>query len=109
MGRTDNAEAITRAINDFRDTEIMGPFLKKYGNEVLNMLTTEWNISDFGRVQREEGAAEILIELVERKMHIDSKTFDEAVAELHLTDKEIKQCYSMRKSTQDGHCGRQGV
>ena len=98
MGRTDNEEAIAKAINDFWDTEIMGPFLKKHGNEVLNMLTTEWNISDFGRVQREEGAAAILLELVERKMHIDSKTFEEAVAELNLTDEEIKQCYSMRKS-----------
>lgn len=61
------------------------------------MLMTEWNTTEFGKVQRAEGVAATLLDLVERKMHIEKKTFDEAVAELNLTDEEIRQCYSMRK------------
>ena len=72
----------------------MGPFLDKNASEVLNMLMTEWNTTEFGKVQRAEGVAATLLE---RKMHIEKKTFDEAVAELNLTDEEIRQCYSMRK------------
>ena len=59
------------------------------------MLMTEWNTTEFGKVQRAEGVAATLLDLVERKMHIEKKTFDEAVAELNLTDEEIRQCYSM--------------
>lgn len=90
-------EAIKKAINEFQNTETMGPFLDKNASEVLNMLMTEWNTTEFGKVQRAEGVAATLLDLVERKMHIEKKTFDEAVAELNLTDEEIRQCYSMRK------------
>ena len=90
-------EAIKKAINEFQNTETMGPFLDKNASEVLNMLMTEWNTTEFGKVQRAEGVAATLLDLVERKMHIEKKTFDEAVAELNLTDEEIRQCYSMCK------------
>ena len=62
------------------------------------MLMTEWNTVELGKVQRTEGVAATLIELVERQMHIDGKTFDEAVAVLNLTDEEIKRYLPMRKA-----------
>lgn len=103
MGRTNNEEAIAKAINDFWDTEIMGPFLKKHGNEVLNMLTTEWNISDFCRVQREEGREEgrqegladkiaTLCKAINSLIDNTGKTFDEVVVMMGLSDENIAAC-----------------
>lgn len=109
MGRTDNEEAIAKAINDFWDTEIMGPFLKKHANEVLNMLTSEWNISDFGRVQREEGRKEgyeqgrqegladkitTLSKSINSLIENTGKSFDEVVVMMGLSDEYIATCRS---------------
>ena len=56
---------------DFRETlaeQMKDPEFKKVwdSGEVLNMLMTEWNTVEFGKVQRAEGVAETLLELVER-------------------------------------------
>ena len=47
--------------------------MDKNASEVLNMLMTEWNTTEFGKVQRAEGVAATLLDLVERKMHIEKK------------------------------------
>ena len=38
--------------------DILKEFLEKNASEVMNMLLTEWNIDDYGEVQREEAMEE---------------------------------------------------
>jgi hypothetical protein len=56
---TDNLEgAVKKAVIYCRDHEILKEFLEKNATEVLNMLTTEWNIEDAKKVWYEEGREE---------------------------------------------------
>ncbi len=92
-------EAVTKAIQEFRNTETMGPFLDENASEVLNMLMTEWDTNEFGKVQREEGRAEgraegiaLLCKSISNLTKNAGKTFDEAVALLGLSEEEIAAC-----------------
>ena len=55
-------DAIIKAVNDCVDKEILAEFLRKYGSEVVNMLNAEFNLDEYGAVQREEGKAEGVLE-----------------------------------------------
>jgi hypothetical protein len=51
-------EAITGAIKECIQEDVLKDFLKKHSVEVMNMLMTEWNWDDALAVQREEGREE---------------------------------------------------
>ncbi len=99
MSGCETEEAVTKAIQEFRNTETMGPFLDENASEVLNMLMTEWDTNEFGKVQREEGRAEgraegiaLLCKSISNLTKNAGKTFDEAVALLGLSEEEIAAC-----------------
>ena len=54
----DLREAISRAINDCINRNILETFLKNHGSEVTNMLLTEWKFEDALRVREQEGREE---------------------------------------------------
>lgn len=96
----DKEEALKRAIRKFSGTDVMGPFLEKHASEVTNMLMTEWNTLDYGRVQRAEGRKEgreegmlaARCESVRALMDTTGKLFEEVVAMLQLTPAEAEEC-----------------
>ena len=47
-------EALSDAMQDCIEQDIMRGFLENHGSEVRNMLYTEWNVEDACRVAREE-------------------------------------------------------
>lgn len=86
----------------------MGPFLEENASEVVNMLMTEWNTEEYGRVQRaegreegrqegrqegrEEGRIEGLIESLKRLMTNPQVSFQQAATLLKLTPEEVEAC-----------------
>lgn len=92
----DKEEALRRAINDFAKTDTMGPFLEENASEVVNMLLTEWNTVDYGRVQRAEGRAEGVIQTLckslQAVMQNAQLSFERASAMLGLTPEEVEAC-----------------
>ena len=62
----DLATAITRAINDCINEEILSDFLKAHSSEVINMLTAEWDINVAKKVWWEEAREEEKLETVIR-------------------------------------------
>lgn len=46
--------AITQAVQDCMEKEIMVEFMREYGSEAVNMLYTQWNWNDAMEVEREE-------------------------------------------------------
>ena len=52
------AEAITEAVEYCEEHQILQPFLSDHSSEVVNMLTTEFNLQDAILVWREEGLEE---------------------------------------------------
>ncbi len=51
-------KAISAAVDQAIQENIMKEFLEKYGSEVQNMLFEEWNWEEYAAVQREEGRKE---------------------------------------------------
>ena len=51
-------DAVTKAVKNCADKNILADFLEKYGSEVLNMFSAEWNWDEYVAVQREESKAE---------------------------------------------------
>jgi predicted transposase YdaD len=58
----DNEQAMKKAIQYCIENNVLKKFLETNASEVLNMLITEWNTTDYGKVQREEGREEGLQE-----------------------------------------------
>jgi predicted transposase/invertase (TIGR01784 family) len=55
---SDKEAAFTKAIKYCIDHNILRQFLELHTSEVLNMLLDEWNMTEYGEVQREEGRNE---------------------------------------------------
>lgn len=85
-------EAIQTSIRDFSHDPVMGPFLEQNASEVLNMLFTEWDTKEYGKVQKEEGIVLNCIRSVRNLMQNSGFAFDAACKALGLTAEEIEAC-----------------
>jgi len=61
-------EAVKQAVLICQKEDIMQPFLTKHASEVINMLSTEWNLEDALAVEREESLAEGMEKGMEKGM-----------------------------------------
>ena len=73
-------EALEKAVKDCIKDNILQKFLTKYGSDVINMLSMEWNLEDALRVREKDGAlnrAEKIAEkLLKRGMSIEDVAED---------------------------------
>jgi len=85
--------AITRALNDCINEEILADFLKAHSSEVINMLTAEWDINVAKKVWWEEAREEKNLETVIR---MKNKGFaDDVIADVtELPIERIREIHS---------------
>jgi predicted transposase/invertase (TIGR01784 family) len=52
-------EAVSKAVKDCANQNILSDFLAKYGGEVITMLYTEWNLEEYVAMQKKEYAEQV--------------------------------------------------
>jgi len=68
----DRENAITQAVKDCINRNVLKKFLELNGSEVVNMLLTEWNMKDALRVRENEKAEEIARNMLNMGIDVDT-------------------------------------
>lgn len=91
-------KAVTKAVNDCIEQEILKDFLLKHKAQVIKMSIYEYDENKQRRFDREEGREEggniKLITLIQKKV-IKGRTLDAIADELESTEEEIKPLYDI--------------
>jgi len=89
-------DAVPQAVKDCIDEGILADFLKAHASEVVNMLTTEWNIDTAREVWTQEGREEGIDTSVEIVRALIAKTpLEEIAARCKVSIETIKQLQSV--------------
>ena len=85
--------AITRAVNDCIEEDILSDFLKAHASEVINMLTAEWDIDEALKVREQETREEEKLETV-IKMKNEGLAEDVIARVTELSIEKIREIHS---------------
>jgi predicted transposase/invertase (TIGR01784 family) len=66
-------DAIKKAVTDCANKKMLVDFLEKYGSEVLNMFTAEWNWDEYIAVQKEESRIDGFLEAAKAMLQKGNK------------------------------------
>ena len=95
----DTAKALEKAVRDCIKDKIPEEFLKRYGSDVINMLSMEFNLADAQRVWKKDGEMNKAERVAEKMLKLGTPI--ETIAEItELSTKQVKEIAQKVKAEQ---------